>query len=63
MAGLFKLFVLQSQDAWGVRNRLSTVGGKLRLISGINQASGRVFGHGGFIIRTTDHFVYQEEEP
>ena len=25
MAGLFKLFVLQSQDAWGARNRLRTV--------------------------------------
>ena len=25
MAGLFKLFVIQSQDAWGVRNRLRTV--------------------------------------
>jgi hypothetical protein len=62
MAGQFKLFVLQSQDAWGVHNRLRTVW-RQRLISGINQASGRVFGHGGFIIRTTDHFVYQEEEP
>jgi len=59
MAGLFKLFVLQSQDAWGVRNRLRTVWRQTQA----EGASGKVFGQGGFIIRTTDHFVYQEEEP
>src|SRR6267143_6873534 len=49
MAGLFKLFVIQSQDAWGVRNRLRTVCRQTQA-DGINQASVRVFGHGGFIM-------------
>ena len=49
MAGLFKLFVIQSQDAWGVRNRLRTVWRQTQA-DGINQASVRVFGHGGFIM-------------